>query len=91
MDFATWRFASLRRLLEPRPLPLVRDGQLLRRNMRREFITVEELMSQLRQHGLDSLEQVKTAIMENDGQISVIRRDGASPPDPAARKQPPGP
>lgn len=91
MDFATWRFASLRRLLEPRPLPLVRDGQLLRRNMRREFITVEELMSQLRQHGLDSLEQVKTAIMENDGQISVIRRDGASTPDPAARKQPPGP
>lgn len=43
------------------------------------------------QHGLDSLEQVKTAIMENDGQISVIRRDGASTPDPAARKQPPGP
>ncbi len=90
VDFATWRFASLRRLLEPQQLPLVRNGQLLRRNMRREFITVEELMSQLRQHGLDSLEQVKTATMENDGQISVIRRDGASPPAPAAKKQPPG-
>lgn len=90
VDFATWRSAILRRLLEPQPLPLVRNGQVLRRNMRREFITVEELMSQLREHGLDSLEQVKTATMENDGQISVIRRDGASPPAPAARKQPPG-
>nr|WP_238344204.1 YetF domain-containing protein [Ramlibacter lithotrophicus] len=90
VDFATWRFASLRRVLEPQPLPLVRDGRLLRRNMRREFITVEELMSQLREHGLDSLEQVKAATMENDGQISVIRRDGASPPVPSARKHPPG-
>lgn len=90
VDFATWRFASLRRVLEPQPLPLVRDGRLLRRNMRREFITVEELMSQLREHGLDSLEQVKAATMENDGQISVIRRDGASPPVPSGRKHPPG-
>lgn len=82
VDFAAWRSPALRRVLEPQPLPIVRGGRLLRRNMRRELITIEELMSQLREHGLESLEQVESATMEADGQISVIRRDGAAPPAP---------
>jgi len=88
VDFATWRFAAVRRVLEPQPLPLVREGRLLRRNMRREFITVDELMAQLRQHGIESLHDVKAATMENDGQISVVRRDGGATPEPARKKQP---
>lgn len=88
LDFATWRFPALRRLLEPKPLPLVENGRLLRRNMRREFITTDELMSQLRQHGIETLDQVKAATMENDGQISVIRRSGPPPPAPARQHEP---
>lgn len=82
VDFASWRSRILRNVLEPKPLPIVRGGRVLRRNMRRELITMDELMSQLREHGLESLEQVESATMENDGQISVIRRDGAAPPAP---------
>lgn len=85
VDFASWRFPAVRRVLEPQPLPLVRDGRLLRRNMRRELITVDELMSQLRQHGVESLQQVKAATMEDDGQISVLRHDGGAPPTAARR------
>lgn len=85
VDFASWRFPAVRRVLEPQPLPLVRDGRLLRRNMRRELITVDELMSQLRQHGVESLQQVKAATMEDDGQISVLRHDGGAPPAAARR------
>lgn len=75
LDWAAWRFAAVRRLVEPRPLPLVRHGRILRRNLRRELMTIEELKSELRQNGVEDLAQVKAATMEADGSISVIRND----------------
>jgi uncharacterized membrane protein YcaP (DUF421 family) len=76
LDRAAFRFPVLRRLMEPKALPLVQNGRLLRRHLRREMISVEELMSVLRQHGVEKLEQVKAAIMEGDGEISVIKYEG---------------
>lgn len=75
MDWVSFRFPATRRLLQPGPLVLVRRGVIERRNMRREFVTMEELMAQLRQHGIENLGQVKLAAMEADGNISVIRAD----------------
>jgi uncharacterized membrane protein YcaP (DUF421 family) len=75
LDFAAYRFAPLRRLLEPRPLPLVRDGRLLRHNLRREFLTEDEVTAQLREKGVEDLAQVKQACMESDGNISVIKNE----------------
>jgi uncharacterized membrane protein YcaP (DUF421 family) len=57
-------------------LLLVRNGQLLRRNMRRELITEEELMTQLRLQGVEDLGSVRKACMEGDGQISVVKANG---------------
>jgi uncharacterized membrane protein YcaP (DUF421 family) len=71
-DWLSYKFSWFNRLIEPRPLPLVRQGELLRRNMRRELITEEELMSQLREQGVDDLGRVKEAFMEPDGHISVV-------------------
>lgn len=73
LDWLSYRFSLLRRLVHPAPLPLVRDGQLLRRNMQREMITVEELMSQVRQHGLQDIADIKLACIEGDGKISIIK------------------
>jgi len=75
LDFAAYRFAPLRRLLEPRPLPLVRNGRLLRHNLRKEFLTEDEVTAQLREKGIEDLAQVKQACMESDGQISVIKNE----------------
>jgi uncharacterized membrane protein YcaP (DUF421 family) len=55
------------------PLTVVRHGRLLKRNMDREKITEEELMSQLRQHGIEDLSGVKRAYVEGDGRISIIK------------------
>ncbi len=66
-------FAAFRRMAEPRPLELVENGRLLRRNMRREFLSGDELWSKLRQAGIESLDEVKRMYIESDGQISVIR------------------
>lgn len=76
LDWLAFRFSWLRRVLEPKPLVLVKDGQPQRRNLRKEMITNEELMAALREEGAEQLDQVKLAMMESDGKISVIKNSG---------------
>ena len=49
---------------------------MLRHNLRKELITPEELLSQLREQGLESLSEVREAHIEGDGQISFVKREG---------------
>jgi len=55
---------------------------LLHRNLRQELITEDELMSQLRQQGVEFLADVKKAYIEPDGSISVITNDSKIRPAP---------
>lgn len=64
----------IERLVSAPAIQVVRDGQLLWRNMRREFLTEEELMSHLREQGIDDLRDVKSACVESDGKISAITK-----------------
>jgi uncharacterized membrane protein YcaP (DUF421 family) len=68
-------------------LPLVEDGELLRRNLDRQLITEEELMSQLRQHGLDSLKTVRKAFVEGDGHFTFMLRGGVPLQKPPEKKR----
>ena len=77
LDWAEYRFPWLRELTRPGPLLLIKNGRLLRRNMRREMITEDELLAELRKDGVDQLAEVAEARMEGDGKISVIKRDDA--------------
>jgi uncharacterized membrane protein YcaP (DUF421 family) len=90
LDMTAYRFASVRRLIEAKPLPLVRNGKLMRRNMRHEMITEDELMAKLRENGIEALDQVKAVTMESDGEISVITHEAKGrhgpPPESAADK-----
>ncbi len=49
---------------------------MLLRNMRREMITKEELLSQIREQGLEGVDKVKSAYLEGNGEISVIKQGG---------------
>ena len=73
LDWLGYRFARVERLLRPPPLLLVRNGSMLRQNMKRELISEEELMEKLREQGISRLEEVKRCYMEGDGQVSVVR------------------
>ncbi|MCU0704817.1 MAG: DUF421 domain-containing protein [Fimbriiglobus sp.] len=87
LDWLSHRWPWLRRVLEPRPVELVRDGRPLRQNMAREQITDDELAAQLRQNGLDDVSQAKRVVLEGEGTVSVIPNDSPAeePPDiPAA-------
>jgi uncharacterized membrane protein YcaP (DUF421 family) len=72
LDFLSFHVPTLERLLNPPRLKLVEDGRPLRRNMRRELVTMDELMASVRERGIEDLSKVKAAYMESDGQISVI-------------------
>jgi uncharacterized membrane protein YcaP (DUF421 family) len=79
IDWANYRSAALERLLQPPPLVLVRNGRILHRHLRMEFISEKELRAKLREHGVTDPAQVAAAYMESDGAVSVIRRErGAS-------------
>jgi uncharacterized membrane protein YcaP (DUF421 family) len=77
IDWLAYHFPRLRRLLEPPPLCLVKDGRMLGRNMRQELLTEEELRSKLREEGVSELAEVARAYMERDGKISVVKREGS--------------
>ena len=72
-DWLSYRFDWFGRLIEPPPLPLIKSGKMLRRNMRMELITEDELMMQMREQGLDDVSKVKEAYIESDGRISIIQ------------------
>lgn len=81
LDRLAYAFPAVERFVHPPPLPLVHDGRLLRHNLRREWISHEELWSRLRANGVEELAQVKAAYIEADGTITVTRRgdsDGAA-------------
>ena len=60
LDWLAYRSTFFAWLATPAPLPLIRDGKMLRANMRKELITTDELISQARQQGIGSIEEVKT-------------------------------
>lgn len=74
LNWLGYQFPAVQRLLTPPPLLLVKNGRMIYRNMRRELITEDELMLQIRKQGVEKVEDVKLAFMEADGSVSVISR-----------------
>ena len=77
LDFLSFKFPVVQRFTAAPRLCLVRDGKLLRKNMRREFITDAELSAKIRQQGVEDIALVKLMYLEADGEMSLIRHDGA--------------
>lgn len=75
LDWLGYKFPAVQRLLRPAPLLLIKDGRILRQNLRQEMITKEELMGQLREQGVENVEEVKKCYMEGEGHVSVIKID----------------
>ncbi|MDT0356451.1 DUF421 domain-containing protein [Herbaspirillum huttiense F1] len=74
IDIASYHSAALRKVLEPRPLILVKNGKLMRRNMRKEFVTTEEIEAKVRESNATSLNEIELMTRESDGEISVLKR-----------------
>ncbi len=77
-DLLAYRSKTFARILESAPLALIKNGRFQRRNMRREFVTEDEIMSQLREQQMDNVQDVRLAYLEPDGALSVLRNDNRS-------------
>jgi uncharacterized membrane protein YcaP (DUF421 family) len=73
IDWLSYHSPVMRRFLQPKSLLLVKNGILNVRNMRKELITKDDLMAELRENGIDDVTKVKEARIEEDGHISVIK------------------
>jgi uncharacterized membrane protein YcaP (DUF421 family) len=62
-------------LIAGKPAVLVYDGQYIAENMNRERITPDEIFTEMHKSGLETLEQVKWAVLEPDGKISIVPGD----------------
>ncbi len=65
------------RVVESTPSVLAYEGRMVERNMRKERITPDELLSSIQLQGYDKLEQIKWAILQSNGQIAVIPTEEA--------------
>ena len=72
---------ALKNLASTRPSVLIRHGKLDQREMRRVRISLDELISEIRQNGIATPEDVDYAILEQNGKISILKKRQASPPD----------
>jgi uncharacterized membrane protein YcaP (DUF421 family) len=76
-SWVSWRFPRSRPALEGVPVIVVRDGVMLEQAMALERLTDEEVREAARNHGIGDLAQVRMAVLEPDGKLSFITRDGA--------------
>jgi uncharacterized membrane protein YcaP (DUF421 family) len=72
LDWLGYRYPHMERFIYPRPLQLIKDGEVVRRNLNKERISEAELMSQIRLQGINDISQISEAYMERDGRVSVI-------------------
>lgn len=63
---------KLQKLVEGSPVLLINHGQVVDDNLKKQKITISEIMSSIREHGVNAISEVKFAILEPDGNISVI-------------------
>jgi uncharacterized membrane protein YcaP (DUF421 family) len=71
-------FGLAERLFEGSPTLIVHDGQLVLDHLRKEHLSEADILQAMREHGIDDLGQVKLAVLEADGSISIIQSEQAA-------------
>jgi uncharacterized membrane protein YcaP (DUF421 family) len=79
MNYLVAEFAGtnrrFRRLVQGSPSLIVHDGQLVMDHLKREHLTVDEVMRALREHGIGSISEVTIGVLEVDGSLSFLKFD----------------
>jgi uncharacterized membrane protein YcaP (DUF421 family) len=73
VSYTGFRFPRLQPLLDPQPLIVVQDGEVIEANLRKERMTVDELLTEARQQQIGSLDEVRWAVLESNGKVSFIK------------------
>lgn len=74
INVLSYHFPFVEKLISPPPVQVIRNGKMLKRPMRREYLTEEELVEHLRIQGIEDISKIKKAFIESDGSISVLKK-----------------
>jgi uncharacterized membrane protein YcaP (DUF421 family) len=76
------RFPGIKSLLSTNPATLISNGKINRKEMLRSRLSPEELIGELRQSGISDIREVRYAILEQNGKITVIQKSSEKPLTP---------
>jgi uncharacterized membrane protein YcaP (DUF421 family) len=72
--YLSYRFRRLRPLLEGEPVVLVAGGRVIDANLRRQRMTIEEVLAEGRLQSIGGLDEVEYAVLETNGRVSFLKR-----------------
>jgi uncharacterized membrane protein YcaP (DUF421 family) len=76
VSYLSFRFPRIRPVLEGEPVVVVENGRVIDANMRRERLDTADLYQAARLQGIESLDEVRWAVLETSGDITFIKRQG---------------
>lgn len=79
LTFTTLKWSKFRRITDDEPIFLIKDGKILRKQMKKTKVTLDMLLMELRLRGYPDVSEVDMAILEANGEISVIPKKETTP------------
>ena len=79
-SFIMLKFPKLKRMLTSGPSVIIQKGKIDKKEMLRSRITLDEMISQIRQNGIYDLSEVDYAILEENGKMTVVPKADKRPP-----------
>jgi len=77
VSYVSFRFPRLRPMLDGEPIVVVQDGKAIDRNLRRERLSIVEVLEAARQEQISSLDEIAWAVLETSGKISIIPKSSS--------------
>ncbi|MFY4774383.1 YetF domain-containing protein [Metabacillus sp. RGM 3146] len=74
VEFLTQKFNATRSVLEGCPTIIIKDGKLVKENLKKEKIDINQVQHMVRSKGVFSLREIQHAILETDGSISIMKK-----------------
>lgn len=79
MDFLQLKFNFIEQLITGKSITIIEDGEIVSKNLQKIKLTVDQFEMRLRQQGISSISDVKTATLEPNGQLGYELKDYAKP------------
>jgi uncharacterized membrane protein YcaP (DUF421 family) len=74
-SYLSYKSRRVRKVFEGEPIVLVERGEIVERNMHRERMRTDEIVEEMRQQQIGSLDEVEWGILEANGSISFIKKN----------------
>lgn len=75
VSYLSLKSFKFRALVDSRPSFIIKDGKINFKEMERQRYNLEDLLTQIRDKGIKTLDQIEYAILENNGKLSIFMYD----------------